>query len=208
MAGMGRGLFSFHFRTLDDGTVLYRKNRTTPTYLITNEQHDQISRLQLKEVAVGLLLVLPVLSFLKNSWDGDFGRVWQIKGAYTFAYCIFMFFLVRLNSSRIDNILQRAKLALPEQEIIFPGIMEGYRKLFANFSIIKKIYLCFFCFVFIGFSIFMFGSAVWNFMFWGYLEPEAVKYLVLSAFLLLISVPPIVVALYDMLEKRAGKKNV
>jgi hypothetical protein len=68
-----------------------------------------------------------------------------------------------LNSSRIDNILQRANLALPEQDIIFLVVMEGYGKPIAKLSFLKKIYLYYSCFLLL--FAFIFGSAVWNFMF-------------------------------------------
>lgn len=123
-----------HFRTLDDGTVLYRRNRATLTYIVTGEQRELISNLRGKEIAAAFLLAPPIPIFVVTTAFGDFGLLWQITGAYVLIYCVLNFFLSQRISREIESICQSARPALLEQRIEFATLHNSLKNVTANLS--------------------------------------------------------------------------
>jgi hypothetical protein len=108
-------------RTLDDGTFLFRKNKTTPTYHLTAEQYDKIRKLRVKEYAAAWLLAPLFLPFIFLSLDGNLGSRWKIAAVCALFYCHFNFFFSRKIWHKITEICEEAGLAPPEQSNLFLG---------------------------------------------------------------------------------------
>lgn len=115
------------FRTLDDGTFLFRKNKNTPTYHLTAEQYGEIKRLQTRENLAAYLLAPPMLLLGIKTFNVDFGLGWQIAAIYAVAYCVFNFFFSRHIWRQITRICEKAAVASPENTIHFLNFTNGLR---------------------------------------------------------------------------------
>ena len=196
------------FRTLEDGTLLYRRNRSTRTYLVSSEQRDQISNLHSKEIAAAFLLAPPILGFAITSLEGDFGLVWQITGAYTLFYCLFNFVFSRNIASKLDAICLDAQPASSDQEIEIPGFVGVLVGTTATLSDPAKIAAFVFFLVYAAISFVIIFSAFWQISFVNLPELHWTAKVLIGASGILAFGTLAFATLKGFLAGRALKKNV
>lgn len=196
------------FRTLEDGTILYRRSRSTRTYVITNEQRDQISKLHRKEISVAFLLAPPILAFGLTSLEGDFGLVWQITGVYTLIYFVFIFIYSKSIFTEIDIICQEGRTGSPKDEIIIMPFWDNFRNVYASKKLSEKILISIFSLLIACISFLVAYSAIFDIYFLQNLGFHWVASLLIGLAGMFLFGLPIVASMHNILEKRAGKKNV
>jgi hypothetical protein len=125
---------STRFKSLDDGTLLYRKNSASPTYSVTDDQCEELLKLHNRETLAVILLAPPLFVFAIKTIGGEFGLLWNISAAYAFFYCVFNFLLNRKTSSQIDAVCQSAVPAEAGQEIKLSSYPEHLKKATASLS--------------------------------------------------------------------------
>lgn len=157
---------------------------------------------------MGFLFAPPILAFGFTSLYGDFGLVWQITGAYTFIYFALIFAYSKYIFTKIDRICLDAQISSPEHEIVFPTFWESYKKTIARETFYRKIAICFFSAFGVGISFLIVYSAVFDIYFLQNLGFHWVAAFLFGLFGVIMFGMPIAAAIHNILEKRAGKKNV